>query len=92
MGGDGSSDFPVLARAYGDEPVMVMATHWINSGSLAVYREDRNTCIGWNSVWAFEPNEELFAKIKAAHDVGDREASERLWKSAKYLRPATEHR
>jgi hypothetical protein len=73
----------VIGRAFGDEPVKLLAiSDW--GSAFEVRREEDRDSIGFRKETIYRYDPELFEKLCAAFRVKDRKTVMRLWNDAKH--------
>lgn len=68
----------VLLRAFGDEPLMREAMK-VGDRGQPIFRSG----LGWPQGHFFAPDDALYARLRAAFDLGDRLRVAKLWREAK---------
>ncbi|KAF0178969.1 MAG: hypothetical protein FD124_530 [Alphaproteobacteria bacterium] len=78
-----------IARAYGDEPLRRIAvasgrglTYVVNPSAYNATKGDDGSGVGFPSEAVFQFDADLFGRLRAAFDAGDRALLLDLWRSA----------
>ena len=73
---------PVVVRAYGDEPVELLAVGE-RPGYVEVTRQGTGVSIGFPVAYVYEYSAQLVADLRDAYAAGDHDRLHRLWSVAR---------
>lgn len=80
---------PVIIRAFGEEPVQLMAVS-VRDGAVDAVGSDESRPMPFRVDFVYRFDKKLFRDLRQAYEAGDGERLSRLWKKAEfYTSPST---